>query len=65
MTQRVHIVLGDGVTVPDVERALVHTGLTLSSTGLPNVYTIERAKHRLPPSAFNLTLPAMLRRQAD
>jgi hypothetical protein len=65
MNQRIHIVLGDGVTVHDVERALAHTGLVLSSTVTPNVYTIEHQKCRLPPTAFNFTLPAMLRRQAE
>lgn len=65
MTQRYYIVLGDGVSIPDVERALLHTGLTLSSTMSPHVFTIDHAKRLLPPSAFNFTLPAMVRRQAD
>jgi hypothetical protein len=62
---RTSIVLGVGVTVRDLERALIHTGLTLSSTVTPNVYTIDHAKQRLPSSAFDFSLPAMVRRQAD
>ena len=65
MSQRFYIVLGEGVTIPDVERALVHTGLVLSSTVSPQVFTIDHEKCRLPPSAYDFTLPAMLRRQAD
>ena len=65
MSQRYYIVLGEGVTIPDVERALAHTGLTLSSTVSPVVFTIDHEKCRLPPTAFDYTLPAMLRRQAE
>lgn len=65
MNSRPHIVLGVGVTVHDIERALANTGLTISSTMSPNVFTIEHAKQRLPLSAFDFTLPAMVRRQAD
>jgi hypothetical protein len=65
VSQRYYIVLGEGVTIPDVERALAHTGLTLSSTVSPQVFTIDHKKCRLPPTAFNFTLPAMVRRQAD
>lgn len=65
MTQRVMILLGDSVTARDVERALVHTGLTLSSTVTPNVYTIGHAKQRLPLDAYDHLLSAFHRRQAD
>jgi hypothetical protein len=62
---RTSIILGVGVTVRDLERALMHTGLTLSSTLTPHVYTIDHAKQRLPLTAFDFSLPAMVRRQAD
>jgi hypothetical protein len=65
MNQRIHIVLGDGVTVQDIERALVHTGLTICSTVAPHVYTIEHAKQRLPLAAYDHLLSAFHRRQAD
>lgn len=65
MTQRYYIVLGDGVSIPDVERALLHTGLTLSSTMSPHVFTIDHAKRLLPPSAYDYALPAFLRKQAN
>jgi hypothetical protein len=65
MTQRIAIMLADGVTAQDVERALVYTGLTLSSTVTPNVFTIDHVKQRLPLTAYDFTLPAMLRREAD
>lgn len=64
MNARTSIILGVGVTVRDVERALAHTGLTLSSTVTPNVYLIDHAKLRLP-TAEDCIRPAMLRRQAD
>ena len=65
MTQRIAIMLGAGVTAQDLERALVHTGLTLSSTVTPNVFTIEHARRELPLSVYDFTTPAFLRRQAD
>lgn len=65
MTQRTAILLGEGVSIPDVERALLHTGLTLSSTVTPNLYTIDHAKCQLPFAMYEFTLPAMVRRQAD
>jgi len=65
MNQRVHIVLGDGVTAHDVERALLHTGLTICSTVTPNVFTIDHAKRELPLDAQDHLLSAFHRRQAD
>jgi hypothetical protein len=62
---RVAIMLGDGVTVQDVERAFLHTGLSLSSTVSPQVFTIDHVKCRLPPTAYDFATPALLRRQAD
>jgi hypothetical protein len=64
MNSRTYIVLGVGVTPQDIERALLHTGLAISSTVTPNIFTIDHAKRRLP-SVYDATLPAMVRRQAD
>lgn len=50
MTQRTAIVLAHGVTLNDVKRALAYSGLSVLSTVTPNLYTIDRAKRRLPPT---------------
>jgi hypothetical protein len=57
------IVLTDGVSVQDVIRALRHSGLAVSNTGLSNTFAIKPSPRNLDLRIVDL--PALLRPQAE
>ena len=57
------IVLSDGLTIQDVIRALRYSGIGISNTHDPHIFRADRLPSALP--AYDYTIPALLRRQAE